>query len=67
MAFLFFKQRGTRKKSWRSYFDMIVVDTRKPLFFAGGMVLRQVDTVSLIGCLPEPLPHKPSPSPSVAS
>ncbi|KAJ8287304.1 hypothetical protein GJAV_G00050030 [Gymnothorax javanicus] len=35
---------GTPKKSWRSYFDLIVVDTRKPLFFAGGTVLRQVDT-----------------------
>lgn len=32
------------KKSWRSYFDLVVVDTRKPLFFAGGTVLRQVDT-----------------------
>ncbi|XP_051542393.1 cytosolic purine 5'-nucleotidase-like [Myxocyprinus asiaticus] len=32
------------KKSWRSYFDLVVVDTKKPLFFAGGTVLRQVDT-----------------------
>ncbi|KAI4896754.1 hypothetical protein NFI96_015532 [Prochilodus magdalenae] len=32
------------KKSWRSYFDLVVVDTRKPLFFAEGTVLRQVDT-----------------------
>ncbi|KAK0139536.1 Cytosolic purine 5'-nucleotidase [Merluccius polli] len=32
------------KKTWRSYFDLIVVDTRKPLFFAEGTVLRQVDT-----------------------
>lgn len=31
---------------WRSYFDLIVVDTRKPLFFAEGTVLRQVNTVS---------------------
>uniref|UniRef100_A0A665V1A3 Cytosolic purine 5'-nucleotidase-like n=1 Tax=Echeneis naucrates TaxID=173247 RepID=A0A665V1A3_ECHNA len=31
-------------KSWRSYFDLIVVDTRKPLFFGEGTVLRQVDT-----------------------
>ncbi|XP_076020384.1 5'-nucleotidase, cytosolic II, like 1 [Genypterus blacodes] len=35
---------GGVKKSWRSYFDLIVVDTRKPLFFAEGRVLRQVDT-----------------------
>ncbi|KAM3924135.1 cytosolic purine 5'-nucleotidase-like [Leptodactylus fuscus] len=32
------------KKTWRSYFDLIVVDTRKPLFFAEGTVLRQVNT-----------------------
>lgn len=34
-----------QKISWRSFFDLIVVDTRKPLFFAEGTVLRQVDTV----------------------
>ncbi|XP_077118803.1 cytosolic purine 5'-nucleotidase-like isoform X2 [Ranitomeya variabilis] len=33
-----------KKKIWRSYFDLIVVDTRKPLFFAEGTVLRQVNT-----------------------
>ncbi|XP_053822632.1 cytosolic purine 5'-nucleotidase-like isoform X4 [Vidua chalybeata] len=32
------------RRPWRSYFDLIVVDTRKPLFFAEGTVLRQVDT-----------------------
>uniref|UniRef100_A0A3Q0SXI0 5'-nucleotidase, cytosolic II, like 1 n=1 Tax=Amphilophus citrinellus TaxID=61819 RepID=A0A3Q0SXI0_AMPCI len=35
---------GSPKKGWRSYFDLIVVDTKKPLFFAEGTVLRQVDT-----------------------
>uniref|UniRef100_A0A3B4UXF4 5'-nucleotidase, cytosolic II, like 1 n=1 Tax=Seriola dumerili TaxID=41447 RepID=A0A3B4UXF4_SERDU len=30
--------------SWRSFFDLVVVDTKKPLFFAEGTVLRQVDT-----------------------
>ncbi|KAM4635564.1 5'-nucleotidase, cytosolic II, like 1 [Polymixia lowei] len=35
---------GGTKKSWRSFFDLVVVDTRKPLFFAEGTVLRQVDT-----------------------
>ncbi|GAA6216993.1 cytosolic purine 5'-nucleotidase-like [Lates japonicus] len=35
---------GSPKRSWRSFFDLVVVDTRKPLFFAGGTVLRQVDT-----------------------
>uniref|UniRef100_UPI0037E7EB36 5'-nucleotidase, cytosolic II, like 1 n=1 Tax=Semicossyphus pulcher TaxID=241346 RepID=UPI0037E7EB36 len=29
---------------WRSFFDLIVVDTKKPLFFAEGTVLRQVNT-----------------------
>uniref|UniRef100_A0A8C4RDI8 5'-nucleotidase, cytosolic II, like 1 n=1 Tax=Erpetoichthys calabaricus TaxID=27687 RepID=A0A8C4RDI8_ERPCA len=32
------------KTSWMSYFDLIVVDARKPLFFGEGTVLRQVDT-----------------------
>ncbi|KAF5897666.1 cytosolic purine 5'-nucleotidase-like, partial [Clarias magur] len=32
------------EKTWRTFFDLVVVDTRKPLFFAGGTVLRQVDT-----------------------
>uniref|UniRef100_A0A4W5K582 5'-nucleotidase, cytosolic II, like 1 n=1 Tax=Hucho hucho TaxID=62062 RepID=A0A4W5K582_9TELE len=31
-------------KPWRAFFDLVVVDTRKPLFFAEGTVLRQVDT-----------------------
>ncbi|CAK6959383.1 '-nucleotidase%2C cytosolic II, like 1 [Scomber scombrus] len=35
---------GNPKKSWRSFFDLVVVDTRKPLFFGEGTVLRQVDT-----------------------
>uniref|UniRef100_A0A672JGR6 5'-nucleotidase, cytosolic II, like 1 n=1 Tax=Salarias fasciatus TaxID=181472 RepID=A0A672JGR6_SALFA len=35
---------GSPKVPWRSFFDLIVVDTRKPLFFAEGTVLRQVDT-----------------------
>ncbi|XP_034564859.1 5'-nucleotidase, cytosolic II, like 1 [Notolabrus celidotus] len=35
---------GKPQEPWRSFFDLIVVDTRKPLFFAEGTVLRQVDT-----------------------
>ncbi|XP_066570445.1 cytosolic purine 5'-nucleotidase isoform X2 [Amia ocellicauda] len=35
---------GTPKQPWRSYFDLVAVDTRKPLFFGEGTVLRQVDT-----------------------
>ncbi|XP_068191062.1 5'-nucleotidase, cytosolic II, like 1 [Antennarius striatus] len=38
--------KSGEKTSWRSFFDLIVVDTRKPLFFAEGTVLRQVDTVT---------------------
>merc|ERR1712223_258355 len=30
-------------KSWRSYFNYVVVDGRKPAFFGEGTVLRQVD------------------------
>ncbi|XP_037835172.1 5'-nucleotidase, cytosolic II, like 1 [Kryptolebias marmoratus] len=37
-------QPGSPRKTWRSFFDLVVVDTRKPLFFADGTVLRQVDT-----------------------
>ncbi|ELW51472.1 5'-nucleotidase domain-containing protein 4 [Tupaia chinensis] len=33
-------------RPWRSYFDLIVVDTQKPRFFAEGTVLRQVNTDS---------------------
>ncbi|KAM5227795.1 LOW QUALITY PROTEIN: 5'-nucleotidase domain-containing protein 4 [Ctenodactylus gundi] len=32
---------------WRSYFDLIVVDTQKPRFLTEGTVLRQVNTVTL--------------------
>uniref|UniRef100_A0A8C5GXC1 Cytosolic purine 5'-nucleotidase-like n=1 Tax=Gouania willdenowi TaxID=441366 RepID=A0A8C5GXC1_GOUWI len=35
---------GAPKTPWRTFFDLVVVDTRKPLFFAEGTVLRQVDT-----------------------
>ena len=34
---------GQPYKPWRSFFDYIVVDSRKPLFFGEGTVLRQVD------------------------
>ncbi|KAL4609648.1 cytosolic purine 5'-nucleotidase-like [Arapaima gigas] len=37
---------GTPKRPWHSYFDLVVVDTRKPVFFAEGTVLRQVDTIT---------------------
>lgn len=31
---------------WTSYFDIIVVDAKKPLFFGEGTILRQVDTTT---------------------
>ncbi|CAG5028316.1 unnamed protein product [Parnassius apollo] len=31
-------------RNWRTYFDWIVVDAKKPLFFGEGTTLRQVDT-----------------------
>ncbi|XP_009474622.1 PREDICTED: cytosolic purine 5'-nucleotidase-like [Nipponia nippon] len=50
----------TPQRPWRSYFDLIVVDTRKPLFFAEGTVLRQVNTDTgklRIGTYTGPLQH----------
>ncbi|XP_066506719.1 5'-nucleotidase, cytosolic II, like 1 [Hoplias malabaricus] len=45
MKYLLDSPPGSKNpKKWRSYFDLVVVDTRKPLFFAEGTVLRQVDT-----------------------
>ncbi|XP_030319861.1 cytosolic purine 5'-nucleotidase isoform X2 [Calypte anna] len=54
------KKAGTQQRPWRSYFDLIVVDTRKPLFFAEGTVLRQVDTDTgklRVGTYTGPLQH----------
>nr|XP_014350959.1 PREDICTED: cytosolic purine 5'-nucleotidase-like isoform X1 [Latimeria chalumnae] len=51
---------GTSQRPWHSYFDLIVVDTRKPLFFGEGTVLRQVDTKTgklRIGTYTGPLQH----------
>lgn len=31
-------------RKWTTYFDLIVVDAKKPLFFGEGTILRQVDT-----------------------
>uniref|UniRef100_A0A8C0HBZ1 5'-nucleotidase domain containing 4 n=1 Tax=Chelonoidis abingdonii TaxID=106734 RepID=A0A8C0HBZ1_CHEAB len=59
MTYLFTFDPGD-KLPWRSCFDLIVVDTRKPLFFAEGTVLWQVntDTGKLhIGTYPGPLQH----------
>uniref|UniRef100_A0A8C1RTV7 Cytosolic purine 5'-nucleotidase n=1 Tax=Cyprinus carpio TaxID=7962 RepID=A0A8C1RTV7_CYPCA len=51
---------GTPHRPWQSYFDLIVVDARKPVFFGEGTVLRQVDTTTgklKIGTYTGPLQH----------
>ncbi|XP_034295883.1 cytosolic purine 5'-nucleotidase isoform X1 [Pantherophis guttatus] len=51
---------GSSHRPWQSYFDLILVDARKPLFFGEGTVLRQVDTVTgklKIGTYTGPLQH----------
>ncbi|KAJ4435786.1 hypothetical protein ANN_18405 [Periplaneta americana] len=48
MTYLFDFPHGARSdephRDWKTYFDTIVVDARKPLFFGEGTILRQVDT-----------------------
>uniref|UniRef100_H3D3G4 5'-nucleotidase, cytosolic IIb n=1 Tax=Tetraodon nigroviridis TaxID=99883 RepID=H3D3G4_TETNG len=51
---------GSSHRPWQSYFDLILVDARKPLFFGEGTVLRQVDTTTgrlKIGTYTGPLQH----------
>ncbi|RXM27400.1 Cytosolic purine 5'-nucleotidase [Acipenser ruthenus] len=51
---------GTPHRPWQSYFDLILVDARKPMFFGEGTVLRQVDTTTgrlKIGTYTGPLQH----------
>ena len=36
-------QADGTERSWTTYFDYIVVDARKPLFFEEGTILRQID------------------------
>lgn len=36
-------------RHWRTYFDYIVVDAKKPLFFEEGTSLKEVDIVSNSG------------------
>ncbi|XP_026464702.1 cytosolic purine 5'-nucleotidase-like [Ctenocephalides felis] len=48
MTHLFDFSHGARPddphRDWKTYFDVIVVDAHKPLFFGEGTILRQVDT-----------------------
>ena len=40
------QQQNDMKKEWTSYWDCVVVDARKPLFFSDGTILRKVNRVS---------------------
>ncbi|OXU19410.1 hypothetical protein TSAR_004076 [Trichomalopsis sarcophagae] len=48
MTYLFDFPHGAKPnephRNWKTYFDTIVVDAKKPLFFGEGTILRQVDT-----------------------
>lgn len=50
MTYLFDFPHGAKPdephRNWRTYFDIVVVDARKPLFFGEGTILRQVDTTT---------------------
>ncbi|XP_022259099.2 cytosolic purine 5'-nucleotidase-like isoform X1 [Canis lupus familiaris] len=51
---------GSSHRPWQSYFDLILVDAQKPLFFGEGTVLHQVDTKTgklKIGTYTGPLQH----------
>uniref|UniRef100_A0A8C7DJM6 Cytosolic purine 5'-nucleotidase n=1 Tax=Oncorhynchus kisutch TaxID=8019 RepID=A0A8C7DJM6_ONCKI len=57
---MFVLQVGMPHRPWQSYFDLILVDARKPVFFGEGTVLRQVDTTTgrlKIGTYTGPLQH----------
>uniref|UniRef100_A0A3Q2EJR8 Cytosolic purine 5'-nucleotidase n=1 Tax=Cyprinodon variegatus TaxID=28743 RepID=A0A3Q2EJR8_CYPVA len=64
MTYLFDFPHGSKPgmphRPWQSYFDLILVDARKPMFFGEGTVLRQVDTTTgrlKIGTYTGPLQH----------
>lgn len=50
MSYLFDFPHGARPedphRNWITYFDIVVCDARKPLFFGEGTILRQVDTTT---------------------
>uniref|UniRef100_A0A8C2R4C1 Cytosolic purine 5'-nucleotidase n=1 Tax=Capra hircus TaxID=9925 RepID=A0A8C2R4C1_CAPHI len=60
IVYIFTLPPGSSHRPWQSYFDLILVDARKPLFFGEGTVLRQVDTKTgklKIGTYTGPLQH----------
>lgn len=44
IVFELIAQPSEPHRDWQTYFDIVVVDARKPLFFYEGTILRQVDT-----------------------
>ena len=46
MTYLLTTEIDGVKRDWKSYFNYIVVDARKPLFFAEGTTLRIIDPMS---------------------
>ena len=42
--------QGNVGRDWTSYFDYIVVDSKKPNFFSEGTILRQIDKVTGVHC-----------------
>ena len=44
-------QPGSPHREWKSYFDYIIVDAKKPQFFAEGSMLREVDEVCVYVCV----------------
>lgn len=61
MKFIFDIQpvsQGGSKRDWMNFFDYVVVDAKKPLFFAQGTILRQVNKENgelRIGCHTGPI------------
>jgi len=43
MTYLLTNEQNNIKRDWKSYFNFILVDAQKPLFFAEGTTLRIID------------------------
>jgi 5'-nucleotidase len=43
MTYLLTSDTNGKKRDWKSFFDFIIVDAQKPLFFAEGTTLRIID------------------------
>ena len=45
---ILYVSKDEEKRDWTSYWDVVVVDAKKPLFFAEGTILRKVDRVCAV-------------------